>query len=183
MRGQLLIALLFPMAYFTRSYVSFHPQNCALVLQVCSTTEAEAVDRAIRAEESLRETEEALRQLKSWYDSAVGRLAEVCAERRRLRVELTSLREQHQQEQQAASARICELERQVTALTTVVAEEFARVRELWHRIEAAEQERLAAQQVVAQQAPAAAQSPSAASLLWCLLLLVLGVCFTVATQR
>ena len=183
MRGQLLIALLFPVTYFARAYVSLRPQNCALVLQVCSTTGAEAVDRAIRAEESLRETEEALRQLKSWYDSAVGRLAEVCTERRRLRVELTSLREQHQQEQQAASARICELERQVTALTTVVAEEFARVRELWHRIEAAEQGRLGAQQVVAQQAPAAAQSLSAANLLWCFLLLVLGACLAVATQR
>ena len=125
------------MAYFTRSYVSFHPQNCALVLQVCSTTE----------------------------------------------VELTSLREQHQQERQAASVRICELERQVTTLTSVVTEELARVRELWRRIEAAEQERLAALQVVAQQAPVASRSLSATNLLWCLLLLVLGVCLTVATQR
>ena len=171
------------MTYFTRSYVSFHLQDCALVLQVCSTTEAEAVDRAIRAEESLRETEEALRQLRFWYDSAVGRLAEVCTERRRLRVELTSLREQHQHGQQTASVRIRELERQVTALTTVVTEELARVRELWRRIDAAKQERLAAQQVVVQHAPAASQRLSATNLLWCFLLLVLGACFAVATQR
>ena len=183
MGGRLSIALLFSMTYSSCSYVSFHLQDCALVLQVCSTTEAEAVDRAIRAEESLHETEEALRQLKSWYDSAVGRLAEVCAERRRLRVELTSLREQRQHERQAASVRICELERQVTALTSVVTEELARVRELWGRIEAAEQERLAAQQVVAQQAPVASQGLSMTSLLWCLFLLVLGACLAVATQR
>ena len=62
-------------------------------------------------------------------------------------------------------------------------EELARVRELWRRIDAAEQERLVAQQIVAQHAPAASQSLSATNLLWCFLLLVLGVCLTVGWRR
>ena len=170
-------------AHLAYLYTSSCLQDCAIVLQVFSATEAEAVSRAIRAEESLKKADEALRQLKSWYDSAVGRLTDVCAERRRLRAELASLREQSRHEREVASARVQELERQVSALTGIVTEEFTRVRDLWARIDTVERERLAARQVAVQRAPVAPQNSSMANLLWCLFLLMLGACLAVVTQR
>ena len=145
---------------------------------MCSVVEAQAVSRAIRAEEALREAEESLCRLKQWYDCAVRRLSEVCAERRCLRDELALLQQRSQQDCDSAVTRIHDLQRQVAVLTSVINERRARVNELQQGVDAVNHERL-----VARRELGAAQGPQWVELVWYLLLFFFGITLTVAIRR
>ena len=122
--------------------------------------------------------EEALANLRDWYDSSVQRLSEVCAERDGLLRALKKLEDEGRVRNAATTTRLVGLQGQLAQVCSVVAAQQDRVAELRCALAAAHEKMWAARREVW-----SCTRPRWSEILQGLFVLLFGVVLTIIVQR